>query len=82
MRAGAAVLCMLTATACIFDKGGDYKGGGRRNVGADISEGNQTGTAEPDAAPSGTGTGTGTDSGGGIPDTGGLPLADVGVGGG
>lgn len=78
VRAGAAVLLALTATACIFDKGGDYKGGGRRNAGADISQGSDTATAAPDGAPTSTAT---TDSGGGVPDTGPL-LPDVGVGGG
>jgi len=42
MRVGFVALVVLTATACIFDKGGDYQGGGRNDKGATAK------TADPD----------------------------------
>lgn len=42
MRVGFVVLVLASATACIFDKGGDYKGGGRIDKGAAAK------TAEPE----------------------------------
>jgi hypothetical protein len=42
MRVGFAALFIVSATACIFDKGGDYQGGGRLDRGATAK------TAEPE----------------------------------
>lgn len=64
------VAAAVTATACIFDEGGDYPGGGRRNIGADFGGGEQTEEA-------GTGEEEDKDSGS-SPD----PFADVFGGGG
>jgi hypothetical protein len=61
-----------TVTACIFDDGGDYKGGGRRGQGAEIVTGEPT--DQPTSEPTDTAS-TGTDSGG--PGT-----QDAGTGGG
>lgn len=52
---------VATGTACIFDKGGDYKGGGRRGQGAEIVTGEPT--DQPTSEPTDTAS-TGTDSGG------------------
>ena len=42
MSVGFAALVVVSATACIFDKGGDYQGGGRLDKGATAK------TAEPE----------------------------------
>lgn len=72
VRTGFALIAVATATACIFDKGGDYKGGGRRGQGAEIVTGEPT--DQPTSEPTDTAS-TGTDSGG--PGT-----QDAGTGGG
>jgi hypothetical protein len=72
VRTGFALIVVATATACIFDKGGDYKGGGRRGQGAEIVTGEPT--DQPTSEPTDTAS-TGTDSGG--PGT-----QDAGTGGG
>jgi hypothetical protein len=63
----------VTGTACIFDKGGDYNGGGRRDVGAQF---NESTTPQPGEDEGGSGEEE--------QDSGGNPLADVfpGTGGG
>lgn len=63
---------IATGTACIFDKGGEYKGGGRRGQGAEIVTGEPT--DQPTAEP--------TDTASNAPETGGFPLPDAGAGGG
>jgi len=61
-RAGFALVLVLSAAACIFDQGPDYKGGGRRNAGADIQTGTPTDTA-PLPTADGSTADTGADSG-------------------
>lgn len=72
VRAGFAFIVVATGAACIFDKGGDYKGGGRRGQGAEIVTGEPT--DQPTSEPTDTAS-TGKDSGG-------IPLPDAGAGGG
>lgn len=77
-RAMFVALCALfaacAATACIFDSGGDYTGGGRRDIGASLNQGDQD-----EEEPEGDGGG-GSSSGG--QDSGGDPFADAFGGGG
>jgi hypothetical protein len=76
-RAGMLAMALATAaaaTACIFDDGGDYKGGGRIDRAA--TAGQQA--SEPDTGGTPTSTGTGTSTG--TPDTGTL-IPDTGGGG-
>jgi hypothetical protein len=54
-------------TACIFDSGGDYNGGGRRDIGAKLNQG------EP---PPEEDTGTGSSSGSTGQDSGPRPPTD------
>lgn len=66
VRAGFAFMFVASAAACIFDQGPDYKGGGRRNSGAEVVTGSATATD--------TATGTATDTTG--LEDGGFPFPD------
>ncbi len=57
-----AATSVATGTACIFDKGGEYKGGGRKGQGAEIVTGEPT--DQPTSEPTSTSTNE-TDSGSG-----------------
>lgn len=50
---GLAIIAAATATACIFDQGDDYKGGGRKGQGAEIVTAEPT-TTEPTGEPTST----------------------------
>lgn len=66
-----ALFAASAVTACIFDSGGDYTGGGRRDIGASLNQGEEEEQPED---------GGGSSSGG--QDSGGNPLADAFGGGG
>lgn len=68
-----ALVAAAGATACIFDEGGDYTGGGRRDVGAKIDKGEE----EVDS-----GSGSSSSSSGSTADSGSNPFVDTGAGGG
>lgn len=68
------VFATCAVTACIFDSGGDYTGGGRRDIGASLNQGQEEPEPEED------GGGAGSSSGG--QDSGNNPLADAFGGGG
>jgi hypothetical protein len=55
------VFSTSAVTACIFDSGGDYVGGGRRDIGAKINQGEQP-PPEDDGGGGSSGS-TGQDSG-------------------
>lgn len=68
----AIVALLASATACIFDSGGDYKGGGRKSQGFEEIE--QDAGADPNRPQEQQpGQQAPQDSGGGAADTGGGP---------
>jgi hypothetical protein len=51
------LLAAAALTACIFDKGGDYTGGGRRDIGAKAGVGAQTPPGDDGGSDNGGGGG-------------------------